>query len=121
MIAIEAVEHLGGRLNGAQIEQGSQNFALVPGGTVALGFALDDWQPTAEQAADQESPGGSASPNRSHSTWSRSVLSDTRSRPRKASDCAASTDAVSARFTRIPTFPQGTNAHRVADPTAPVN
>ncbi|MBO1413985.1 hypothetical protein [Streptomyces sp. FH025] len=50
--AVEAVECLGVRMHQVRIERGAQEFALVPGGAVTLGFDLDAWQPTPEQAAD---------------------------------------------------------------------
>ncbi|MCX4549976.1 hypothetical protein [Streptomyces sp. NBC_01500] len=50
--AVEAVEHLGAPLHRVRIERGGQEFALIPGGEVTLGFDLDAWQPTPEQAAD---------------------------------------------------------------------
>ncbi|MEU4181176.1 hypothetical protein [Streptomyces sp. NPDC026589] len=49
---VETVEHLGAPLHRVRIERDGQEFALIPGGTVALGFDLDTWQPTPEQAAD---------------------------------------------------------------------
>lgn len=52
--AVDAVEHLGARMHRARIERNAQEFALVPGGTVTLGFDLDTWQPTSEQVADYE-------------------------------------------------------------------
>jgi len=54
LVAVEAVEHLGGRMHRARIERDGREFALIPGGTVALGFGLDTWQPTPEQAADYQ-------------------------------------------------------------------
>ncbi|MEV0966827.1 hypothetical protein AB0J25_30380 [Streptomyces sp. NPDC049910] len=50
--AVETVEHLGAPLHRVRVERNAQEFALIPGGTVALGFGLDSWQPTAEQIAD---------------------------------------------------------------------
>ncbi|MEU3604544.1 hypothetical protein AB0E83_03670 [Streptomyces sp. NPDC035033] len=52
VVAVDPVEHLGARTHRVRIERGGQEFALVPGGTVTLGFDLDAWRPTAEQAAD---------------------------------------------------------------------
>ncbi|MFK0259437.1 hypothetical protein [Streptomyces sp. NPDC090445] len=52
LIAVDAVEHPGARMHRARIERSGQEFALVPGGTVILGFDLDAWQPAPEQAAD---------------------------------------------------------------------
>lgn len=40
----------GGPLHRVRIERGGQEFALVPGGTVRLGFDPDAWRPTDEQA-----------------------------------------------------------------------
>ncbi|MEU4729668.1 hypothetical protein [Streptomyces sp. NPDC023588] len=50
--AVETVEHLNTPLHRVRIERNDQEFALIPGGTVALGFDLDAWQPTPEQTAD---------------------------------------------------------------------
>lgn len=50
--AVETVEHLGAPLHRVRIERDGQEFALIPGGAVTLGFDLDTWQPTPEQAAD---------------------------------------------------------------------
>ncbi|MFD8478340.1 hypothetical protein [Kitasatospora sp. NPDC059673] len=52
--AVETVEHLGTRMHRVLIDRNAQEFALVPGGTVRLGFDLDTWQPTSEQAADYQ-------------------------------------------------------------------
>ncbi|MEU0936366.1 hypothetical protein [Embleya sp. NPDC005971] len=52
VVAVEAVEHLGARMHRVRIERDAQEFALVPGGVVTLGFDLDTWQPTPEQVAD---------------------------------------------------------------------
>lgn len=49
---IEATEHLGVPLHRVRVEQDGQEFALIPGGQVSLGFDLNTWQPTAQQAAD---------------------------------------------------------------------
>ncbi|MEV8535217.1 hypothetical protein [Streptomyces sp. NPDC051211] len=48
----ETVEHLGAPLHRVRIERDGQEFALIPGGPVSLGFDLDTWQPTPEQTAD---------------------------------------------------------------------
>ncbi|MGW4380080.1 hypothetical protein [Kitasatospora sp. NPDC004531] len=50
--AVETVEHLGAPLHRVLVERDARLFALVPGGRVAVGFDLDAWQPTPEQAAD---------------------------------------------------------------------
>lgn len=50
--AVETVEHLGAPLHRVRIERDGQEFALVPGGAVTLGFDLDAWQPTPGQVAD---------------------------------------------------------------------
>ncbi|MFI5801884.1 hypothetical protein [Streptomyces sp. NPDC051561] len=50
--AVETVEHLGLPLHRVRIEREGQEFALVPGGTVMLGFDPDTWQPAPGQAAD---------------------------------------------------------------------
>ncbi|WP_405015949.1 formylglycine-generating enzyme family protein [Kitasatospora sp. NBC_00070] len=52
LTAVETVEHLGAPLHRVRIERDGQEFALIPGGTVTLGFDLDAWQPSPEQAAD---------------------------------------------------------------------
>ncbi|GAB2592441.1 hypothetical protein GCM10027168_26850 [Streptomyces capparidis] len=49
---VETVEHLGGPLHRVRIERNGQEFALVPGGRVSVGFDLDSWQPSPEQEAD---------------------------------------------------------------------
>ncbi|MFF5567830.1 hypothetical protein ACFY7Z_19710 [Streptomyces sp. NPDC012623] len=50
--AVETVEHLGRPLHRVRIERKGQEFALIPGGPVALGFDLAAWRPTPEQTAD---------------------------------------------------------------------
>ncbi|MFD3456644.1 hypothetical protein ACFWVC_31280 [Streptomyces sp. NPDC058691] len=50
--AVAAVEHLAAPLHRVRIERQAQEFALIPGGTVTVGFDLDSWQPTPEQSAD---------------------------------------------------------------------
>ncbi|MFE7763714.1 hypothetical protein [Streptomyces sp. NPDC057438] len=52
LVGVEAVEHLGGPSHRARIEWDGQEFALIPGGRVTLGFDAEAWRPTAEQAAD---------------------------------------------------------------------
>ncbi|WP_103509678.1 hypothetical protein [Streptomyces sp. SM13] len=49
---VEATEHIGGLLHRVRIVREGQEFALIPGGRVSLGFDLNTWQPTAQQAAD---------------------------------------------------------------------
>ncbi|CAL9665540.1 hypothetical protein SUDANB2_07200 [Streptomyces sp. enrichment culture] len=49
---VEATEHLGAPLHRVRVERDGQEFALIPGGRVSLGFDLHTWQPTAQQAAD---------------------------------------------------------------------
>ncbi|MEV7523543.1 hypothetical protein [Streptomyces sp. NPDC091371] len=49
---VETVEFLGAPLHRVRIERDGQEFALIPGGPVSLGFDLDAWQPTPEQTAD---------------------------------------------------------------------
>ncbi|MFJ1864578.1 hypothetical protein ACIOD1_08095 [Streptomyces sp. NPDC088097] len=49
---VDTVEHLGGPLHRVRIEREGTEFALVPGGTVRLGFDPDAWRPTPEQEAD---------------------------------------------------------------------
>ncbi|MHB9860535.1 hypothetical protein [Streptomyces sp. YIM S03343] len=50
--AVETTEHLGAPLHRVRIERGGQEFALIPGGRVSLGFDLGAWEPTPEQTAD---------------------------------------------------------------------
>ncbi|MFD7787893.1 hypothetical protein ACFV4Q_33090 [Streptomyces nojiriensis] len=52
VVLFDAVAHLGGPLHRVRIEREGREFALVPGGTVRLGFDLDAWEPTPAQAAD---------------------------------------------------------------------
>ncbi|MFE6840053.1 hypothetical protein ACFVFI_35165 [Streptomyces sp. NPDC057705] len=52
VVLLDAVRHLGGSLHRVRIEREGQEFALIPGGTVRLGFDLDAWAPTPAQAAD---------------------------------------------------------------------
>ncbi|TDU74488.1 hypothetical protein [Streptomyces sp. KS 21] len=54
VVLLDTVEHLGGPLHRVRIERGGQEFALVPGGAVRLGFDPDAWEPTPAQAADYE-------------------------------------------------------------------
>ncbi|MFI9251300.1 hypothetical protein [Streptomyces sp. NPDC053069] len=49
---VETIEHLGAPLHRVRIERNSQEFALIPGGALTLGFDLDAWQPTPEQVTD---------------------------------------------------------------------
>ena len=49
MVAVEALEHLGARMHRIRIERNAQEFALVPGGALTLGFDPDTWQSTPEQ------------------------------------------------------------------------
>ncbi|WP_329066362.1 hypothetical protein [Streptomyces sp. NBC_01429] len=49
---VETVDHLGAPLHRVRIERDGQEFALIPGGPVTLGFDLDAWHPTPEQSAD---------------------------------------------------------------------
>jgi hypothetical protein len=49
---VDTVEHLGAPLHRVRIERDGREFALIPGGPVSVGFDLDAWQPTPEQAAD---------------------------------------------------------------------
>ncbi|MER6096170.1 hypothetical protein ABT154_09995 [Streptomyces sp. NPDC001728] len=50
--SVETVEHLDAPLHRVRIERSAQEFALIPGGTVTLGFDPDAWRPTPEQTAD---------------------------------------------------------------------
>ncbi|WP_329315470.1 hypothetical protein OG723_34635 [Streptomyces sp. NBC_01278] len=52
VVLLDTVEHLGGPLHRVRIERGGQEFALVPGGPVRLGFDPQAWAPTPAQAAD---------------------------------------------------------------------
>ncbi|MFJ9074671.1 hypothetical protein ACIRO3_05385 [Streptomyces sp. NPDC102278] len=49
---VESTVHLGAPLHRVRIEWNGQEFALIPGGSVSLGFDLDTWRPTPAQAAD---------------------------------------------------------------------
>jgi hypothetical protein len=49
---VEATEHLGAPLHRVRVERDGQEFALIPGGRVSLGFDGATWKPTARQAAD---------------------------------------------------------------------
>lgn len=51
---VETVELLGGPLHRALVERDGQQFALIPGGTVRLGFDLAAWEPTPEEVVDYE-------------------------------------------------------------------
>ncbi|MEU9027246.1 hypothetical protein AB0D46_06885 [Streptomyces sp. NPDC048383] len=52
VVLVDTVEHLGGPLHRVRIERGGRAFALIPGGSVRLGFDLDAWRPTPAQLAD---------------------------------------------------------------------
>lgn len=52
--AVETVEHLGAPLHRVRIERDGQEFALIPGGRVAVGFDLDAWRPAPGQTADYD-------------------------------------------------------------------
>ncbi|SEO91485.1 formylglycine-generating enzyme family protein [Actinacidiphila rubida] len=52
LVAVETVEHLGVPLHRARIERRAQDFALVPGGAVTLGFDAGTWHGTPQQEAD---------------------------------------------------------------------
>ncbi|MEU6340662.1 hypothetical protein ABZ883_06895 [Streptomyces sp. NPDC046977] len=52
VVDVETVGHLGAPLHRVRIERSGQEFALIPGGPVSLGFDLDTWRPTPEQTAD---------------------------------------------------------------------
>ncbi|KPI04443.1 hypothetical protein OV450_4232 [Actinobacteria bacterium OV450] len=52
VVLLDTVEHLGRPLHRVRIEREGQEFALVPGGPVRLGFDLDAWEPTPAQSAD---------------------------------------------------------------------
>ncbi|GAA4987899.1 hypothetical protein HD597_007591 [Nonomuraea thailandensis] len=49
---VGTAEHLGGRFHQVVIERDGQELALVPGGTVTLGFDPATWRPAPEQEAD---------------------------------------------------------------------
>ncbi|MER5208453.1 hypothetical protein [Streptomyces sp. NPDC002825] len=49
---VDTTEHLGAPLHRVRIEREGQEFALIPGGPVTLGFDPDGWRPTAWQTAD---------------------------------------------------------------------
>ncbi|MFD0273057.1 hypothetical protein ACFVHB_03975 [Kitasatospora sp. NPDC127111] len=50
--AVETADHLGAPLHRVRIDRDGQEFALIPGGRVPVGFDLDAWRPTPAQAAD---------------------------------------------------------------------
>lgn len=50
--AVDTVDHLNAPLHRVLIERSGREFALIPGGTVTLGFDIDAWQPTLEQCDD---------------------------------------------------------------------
>ncbi|WP_327418908.1 hypothetical protein [Streptomyces sp. NBC_01233] len=52
VVLFDAVEHLGGPLHRVRIEREGQEFALIPGGTVRLGFDPDAFAATPAQSAD---------------------------------------------------------------------
>ncbi|GAB2913496.1 hypothetical protein [Streptomyces heilongjiangensis] len=52
VVRVDAVEHLGAQLHRALIERDGQEFALIPGGRVTLGFDAAAWRPTPAQSAD---------------------------------------------------------------------
>ncbi|MEU0004945.1 hypothetical protein ABZ079_11755 [Streptomyces sp. NPDC006314] len=52
LTGVDTVEHLGAPLHRVRIERNGQEFALIPGGRVSVGFDLDGWQPTPGQSAD---------------------------------------------------------------------
>lgn len=52
VLRVGAVEHLGGPLHRATVELDGREFALIPGGTLRLGFDPDAWEPTPEQSTD---------------------------------------------------------------------
>nr|WSX48350.1 formylglycine-generating enzyme family protein [Streptomyces sp. NBC_00974] len=49
---VDAVDHLGGPLHRVIVEREGREFALIPGGTLRLGFDPQGWEPTPEQTAD---------------------------------------------------------------------
>ncbi|MEU6233971.1 hypothetical protein [Kitasatospora sp. NPDC047058] len=50
--AVETADHLGTPLHRVRIDRDGQEFALIPGGRVSVGFDPDAWRPTPAQAAD---------------------------------------------------------------------
>uniref|UniRef100_A0AAU2K2B4 Uncharacterized protein n=1 Tax=Streptomyces sp. NBC_00049 TaxID=2903617 RepID=A0AAU2K2B4_9ACTN len=52
VVLLDTVVHLGGPLHRVRIAREGQEFGLVPGGTVRLGFDLDSFEPTPAQNAD---------------------------------------------------------------------
>ncbi|WP_266998714.1 hypothetical protein [Streptomyces sp. NBC_00354] len=52
VVLLDTALHLGGPLHRVRIERQGQEFALIPGGPVRLGFDLDAWVPTPAQSAD---------------------------------------------------------------------
>lgn len=54
LVSVETVHHLGRPFHRALMERADQAFALVPGGEVTLGLALDAWQPAPGQEEDYQ-------------------------------------------------------------------
>ncbi|MCX5174950.1 hypothetical protein [Streptomyces virginiae] len=52
VVLLDVVEHLGRPLHRVRVEREGREFALIPGGSVRLGFDLDAWEPTVAQSAD---------------------------------------------------------------------
>ncbi|MER6915628.1 hypothetical protein ABT354_28485 [Streptomyces sp. NPDC000594] len=52
VVRVETVEHLGAPLHRVRVERAEREFALIPGGTVTLGFDPERWRPTPGQSAD---------------------------------------------------------------------
>ncbi|WP_423833030.1 hypothetical protein [Streptomyces manipurensis] len=52
LTGFETAPHRGAPLHRVRIERDGQAFALVPGGTVSVGFDLDRWRPAPGQEAD---------------------------------------------------------------------
>ncbi|MFE0457940.1 hypothetical protein ACFW1A_01605 [Kitasatospora sp. NPDC058965] len=60
VVEVRTVEHLGGAFQRVVVEVGGRDFALVPGGEVAVGFDLDRWEPAPKQLTcyQEETLGG---------------------------------------------------------------
>ncbi|GGX84646.1 hypothetical protein GCM10010358_43600 [Streptomyces minutiscleroticus] len=73
---VETVEHLGAPLHRVRIERDAQEFALIPGGPVTVGFDPDAWQPapgqTADYAQSAEQGYGYGPDLRTHLAWTLS-------------------------------------------------
>ncbi|WP_329211811.1 hypothetical protein OG257_27635 [Streptomyces sp. NBC_00683] len=60
LVRLDSTPHLGGVLHRAVVERAGEEYALIPGGRVTVGFDPDAWQPMPEQLVSyrEESLGG---------------------------------------------------------------